>query len=135
MRIFYSTDSDPMILGSISNLNAIHLELAEFLGKEWERIRIKAITAGSPEPYSELLPYIEFIKSQGNVLVEFGEDRGLLISGSLENLAKYIEAFEFGEDEDGNHHHPEFSLVNERYFEMGSLWPFVEADNGYVAEH
>ena len=58
-----------------------------------------------------------------------------MVSGSTEHLAKYIEAFEFEESEDGNHHHPEFSLINENNYDMSGLWPFVEADNDYVAEH
>ncbi len=135
MRIFYSIDSDPMILDSVSNLNGIYLDLAEFLGGREKTKRIDAIKNGSPEPYSEFLSYIEFRKSQGKLPVQFGESRGLLISGSIENLTKYIEAFEFEESEDGNHHHLEFSLINENNYEMSGLWPFIEADNDYVAEH
>ena len=135
MRIFYSPDSDPMILDSVSNLNGIYSELTEFLAKGENKKRIEAITEGSPEPYSEFLPYIEFAISNGKVLVQFGKDRGLVVSGSTEYLAKYIEAFEFEESEGRNHHHPEFSLINENNYEMSGLWPFVEADNDYVAEH
>ena len=124
-----------MILDSVTNLNAIHIELVEFLGSDEDRIRLNAIAVGSPEPYSEFLPYLEFVKSQDKVLVQFGNDRGLIISGSVGNLAKYIEAFKFEESEDGNHHHPEFSLINEDHFEKDGLWPFVEADNDYVAEN
>jgi hypothetical protein len=135
MRIFYSSDSDPMILDSVINLTAIHATLMAFLGEETASFRLNAITIGSPEPYSEFLPYLEFIKSQGKVLVQMGEDRGLLISGSANNLAAYIEAFEFKENEDGNHHHPEFSLINENNFKLNSLWPFVAADNDYVNDN
>lgn len=124
-----------MILDSVQNLNRIHSVLSEFLKREEVSLRIEAVSKGSPEPYSEFLPYIELVKSQGKVLVNFDMNRGLLISGSIENLTKYIEAFEFSEDEDGNHHHPDFSLINENTIEMNGLWPFIEADNDYVAEH
>ena len=135
MRIFYSVDSEPMLLDSVSNLNGIHLELKAFLDGTEMIKRIEAIKKGSPEPFSEFLPYIEFAKSEGKVLVQITKERGLRISGSKENLVKYIEAFAFGDEEDGNHHHPEFSLIKEKAHEMGGLWPFVEADNDYVAEH
>ncbi|MCG7990618.1 MAG: hypothetical protein JAY98_03670 [Candidatus Thiodiazotropha lotti] len=135
MRIFYSADSDPMILDSVENLNEIYKELVEFTESEKQKVKINAIVKGNPEPYSEFLPYIELSKSEGKVLVRFSEDRGLVITGSTAYLIKYIEAFRFSSDEDGNHHHPEFELVNENSFSMGGLWPFIEADNDYVAEH
>ena len=135
MRIFYSIDSEPMILDSVSNLNTIHLDLKGFLDGSGMTKRIQAIEEGSPEPFSEFLPYIEFAKSEGKVLVQITKDRGLRVSGSKENLVKYIEAFAFDQEEDGNHHHPEFSLIKEKADEIGGLWPFVEADNDYVAEH
>ncbi len=133
MRIFYSANYDPMILDSVKNLNRIHQELARFIESEITKVRIGAISQGDPEPYSEYLPYIEFAKSEGKVTVHFSEDRGLLISGSTAHLKKYIEAFRFRADEDGNHHHPEFELINENSFNMGGLWPFIEADDDYVA--
>ncbi|MCU7807999.1 MAG: hypothetical protein KZQ73_09065 [Candidatus Thiodiazotropha sp. (ex Semelilucina semeliformis)] len=98
-------------------------------------MKINAIVKGNPEPYSEFLPYLELSKTEGKILVIFSEDRGLVITGSYANLLKYLEAFKFSSDEDGNHHHPEFELVNENSLSMGGLWPFIEADNDYVAEH
>lgn len=135
MRIFYSADSDPMILDSVENLNEIYNELVEFTGSEKQDIKISAIVKGNPEPYTEFLPYIELSKTEGKILVKFSEERGLVITGSTANLIKYIEAFRFSSDENGNHHHPEFELVNENSFSMGGLWPFIEADNDYVNEH
>ena len=129
MRIYYSTDSDPMILSSISNLNTIHSELETFLKEDAHEIRIEADVTGSPEPYTELLPYIRFVKSHKKVNVKFTDDRGLLVSGSVHNLSQYIEAFKFKDNEDGCHHHPELHLINEEQFEMDGVWPFIEADN------
>jgi hypothetical protein len=124
-----------MILDSVENLNEIYKELVEFTGSKKQKIKINGIVKGNPEPYSEFLPYIELSKTKGKILVIFREDRGLVITGSTANLLKYIEAFRFSSDEDGNHHHPEFELVNENSFSMGGLWPFIEANNDYVAEH
>jgi hypothetical protein len=124
-----------MILDSVENLNEIYKELVEFAGSEKQKIKINAIVKGNPEPYSEFLPYVELSKTEGKILVIFSADRGLAITGSTANLLKYIEAFRFSSDEDGNHHHPELELVNENSFSMGGLWPFIEADNYYVAEH
>ncbi|MEJ2592023.1 MAG: hypothetical protein P8178_11580 [Candidatus Thiodiazotropha sp.] len=109
--------------------------MKKFLDGTGMTTRIEAVKEGSPDPFSEFLPYIEFAKSKGKVLVQITKERGLRVSGSKENLTKYIEAFAFGDEEDGNHHHPEFSLINENAHEMGGLWPFVEANNDYVAEH
>ncbi|MET0080567.1 MAG: hypothetical protein ABW119_19085 [Candidatus Thiodiazotropha lotti] len=124
-----------MILDSVENLNEIYKDLVEFAGSKNQKIKINAIVKGNPEPYSELLPYIELSKTEGKILVIFSEDRGLVITGSTANLLKYIEAFRFSSEEDRNHHHPEFELVNENSISMGGLWPFIEADNDYVAEH
>ncbi len=135
MRIFYSTDSDPMILDSVSNLNAIYSRLNAFATNDVVTINLKAIIVGSPEPYSEYLPYIQFKKSEGKILIELGKDKGLLISGSIDNLTKYFKAFEFDENEDGGHHHPDCSLMNNNNPKTGKLWPLIEADNDYVAEH
>lgn len=134
MYIFYSNVSDPMILDSVENLNALHDALVRFLESEEGRLKVEETTSGSPEPYDELLAYIEARKAEGKISVALSNERGLVISGATEHLSKYVEAFEFGADEDGNHHHPEFTLVNKDGFEMNGLWPFVEADNDYVTD-
>jgi hypothetical protein len=97
-------------------------------------VRIEAEDHGSPEPYSKFLPYIEFRKARGMVSVKFGENNGLCVEGSRENLELYVAAFEFEENENGEHHHPEMSLIDENNFDLGYLWPFVEADNEYVED-
>ncbi len=99
-----------MILDSVKNLNEIYKKLVEFTESDKQKVKINAIVKGNPKPYSEFLPYFELSKSEGKVLVKFSEDRGLLITGSTANLIKYIEAFRFSVNEDGNHHHPEFEL-------------------------
>ena len=45
MRIFYSPNSDPMILDNISNLNSIYLELVKFLDGDENNHRINANTS------------------------------------------------------------------------------------------
>ncbi len=135
MRIFNSSNSDPMILDSIRHLNILYKELITFIDSEKTNTRIEAIVKGDPEPYSEFLPYMEIVKTAGKLLVQYGKNRGLKISGSPANLKIFIEAFKFNTDEDGNHHHPEFELLNTNEFSTGSLKPFIEADNNYDAHH
>lgn len=135
MRIFYSKDSDPMILDSINNLNNIYSTLSAFIDSSEEKIHIDAIIIGSPEPYDEFLPYIEFMKTSGVVSVEFSDDKGLIVTGSKQNISEYIEAFKFDGNEDGNHHHPEMSLISKESLNQSGLWPFIEADNEYIGEH
>ena len=124
-----------MILDSVTNLNNTYLKLCKFIESNEEKLKLEAITVGSPEPYKEFLPYIEILKTKGMVSVQFSRNRGLEISGSKQHLQEYVGAFKFEENEDGNHHHPELSLINKEGFEQSGLWPFVEADNDYVEEH
>ena len=68
------------------------------------------------------------------ISVRFLESNGLCVEGSPENLERYVSAFEFEEKENGEHHHPEMSLVSQHNSALGNLWPFVEADNEYVED-
>ena len=133
MRIFFSSDSEPMILDSVSNLNKTYAILQDFLNSEESTLKIKTIASGSPEPYSEFLTFLKFKKTHGKISVKLSEERGLIIAGSKNNLFKYIKTFIFKKD--GEHNHPEFSLIHEDNYKLGGYWPFVESDNDYVKDN
>jgi c-di-GMP-related signal transduction protein len=136
MRIFYSPDSEPMILDSIENLNKTFSVLKEFLESKDEQYKIAAITSGNPEPYVKFLPYIEFMKINGaKISINFSGNQGITVKGDKRLLLKYIESFKFDHDENTCHHHPELSFKISEYFQSNDISPFIEADNEYVNEN
>ena len=133
MRIYYSAGSDPMILDSITGLNELHARLQSFLASEQRAIRWSADVSGSAEPYAELLPALEIEKIEGPIFAFLSSDRALKITGGVENLVVYAEAFRFRDDEEGSHHHPEY-VKRTGYINPGTLSIIIEADSEYIAE-
>lgn len=105
MRIYYSTPDELMLLDSPGGMNRLHRRLESFLASEDEILRLKADHEGSPEPHDELLKGIEVKKSGGPVLLAMTDTGWLQLSGSPENLRRYVSHFHF--DRDGDHHRPE----------------------------
>jgi hypothetical protein len=134
MKIFYSPESDPMLLDSVEGLNKLHKKLVSFLGSEQKQKIFEAETSGNPQPYDEFLTYLDILKSEGPINLSMTKDRGLLLEGSKQNLEKYIAHFQFEPGEDGNHHHPDNSL-EKGYIAKGTLGLIIEADDYYINEH
>lgn len=130
MRIYFSPDSDPMILDSLSGHNAIYSELSSFLSSNEEHIVLQADTSGSSEPYSILLEGLAINKNKNPVLVTV-ENNQLCISGSKDNLNTYISHFRFSNNEEGCHHHPEYTN-KANYLSLESLSVIIEADSEYI---
>jgi hypothetical protein len=133
MLIFYSAGSDPMVLDSVDGLNALHKTLVAFLSSPERVIRLDADRSGSAKPYDELLAGLEFEKSEGPIHVSFTADRWLRAEGGKDNLSVYVEFFAFADDEDGNHHHPEY-VMKEDYIHPGTMSVIIEADSDWVEE-
>lgn len=133
MRIYYSADSDPMILDSIAGLNEIHTRLTDFLGSDQSVIRLSADVSGSPGPSQELLPALEVVRTDGPVYVSVSSERALTVSGGTENLKIYAAHFRFRTDEEGAHHHPEH-VKRSGYIKPGTLSVIIEADTAYIEE-
>jgi hypothetical protein len=127
MRILYSDNQDPMLLGSIQELNSLHLFLRDFLVSAEPAFLLKTDTSGSPLPYKEHLMGIRFIKTTGPIFANITNDRIFQVSGSTENLEIYFKYFSFREDEEGNHHHPEY-VLKEGYMAPGTMSLIIEAD-------
>jgi len=134
MKIFYSPDSNPMLLDSVEGMNKLHKELVSFLSSEQKQKKFEAETSGNPQPYEEFLCYLDILKSKGPINLSFTKDRGLFLEGSKENLEKYISHFQFEPDEDGSHHHPDNSLEKD-YIAKGTLGLIIEADDYYINEY
>ena len=122
-----------MILDSIMGLNELHARLQSFLESEQRSIRLSADVSGSAEPYEELLSALEIEKTEGPIFAFLSSDRALKITGGVENLVVYAEAFRFRNDEEGSHHHPEY-VKRTGYIKPGTLSVIIEADSEYIAE-
>lgn len=135
MRLFFTSGQDPILLDSVSGINALHSKLKEFLFSSRPSVRISAETWGDPAPYSRFLSYIEFEKSEGPILASFTTDDGIRVRGDKANLNVYAGAFQFEEAEDTAHHHPDLVSNKADYMAPGGISLIVEADNYYINVH
>jgi hypothetical protein len=101
-------------------------------------MELRAKMSGSPEPYQRLLRGLRVRKDEGRIRLLLSADDFLELSGSLENLARYIEHFSFDDDEEGAHHHPEHEYDATGplpgYMAPESEWLIIEVDSVYVSE-
>jgi hypothetical protein len=128
MRIYYSVGSDPVILDTVQGLNKIHDSLTSFISSTERALCLEADVSGGSGPYNELLCGLEIEKSKGAIFVYVTEQRYLKITGSVENLRRYTDLFQFTEGEE-SHHHPEYVDVP-GYIRPGTLSVIIEADTG-----
>jgi len=138
MRILVSPRSDTMLLDSLAGMNRTSVQLRKFLEAPGTEIAFTAKTSGSPEPYERFLAGLRVRKDEGPIRLTLAADDFVELSGSLENLARYIEHFSFDEDEEGAHHHPEHEYDAagpvRGYMSPHSDWLIIEVDTVYVAE-
>jgi len=125
MRIFYSSDSDPMLLDTGAELNVLHERLTKFLASSAESVSFSAEVTLSPAPYQEFLRGLRLQKTQGLVMLRLSQDRWLELTGSEANLAKYVSHFKFNNPDRDDHHHPD----NGDFMARGTLCLIVEADS------
>jgi hypothetical protein len=128
MRIFYSLDSDPMLLDSRAKLNALHEELTTFLASGMKEVSIPAEVTFSPAPYQEFLKGLRLQKTQGPIMLRLTRDRWLELTGAEVHLAKYVRHFCFEKREAEGHHHPD----NANYMAPSSLRLIIEADSTWA---
>ena len=133
MRILYAPKVDPVILDSTWELWATHAALEQFLESSEEVLTLSAKTDGNPAPYSEFLPFIQFLKRPTHLLVERTAAGGIRVTGSPELMKRWIQAFLCPGDQDHRHPEQEFDL-GEHVFQEGSLFPYVQADDDYEKE-
>ena len=131
MRIFYSSDSDPMLLDTGAELNVLHEQLKKFLASSAESASFPAEVTLSPAPYQEFLQGLRLQKSQGLVMLRLSQDRWLELTGSEANLANYVSHFKFDRPDIDDHHHPDYG----NYMARGTMCLIVEADSTWSECH
>ena len=136
MRIFYSPESDPMLLDTAAALNALYEKISEFLNSGQEHISFPAIVNLNPAPYQELLNGLRIYKNNGGVKLFLSESRWLELTGSVGNLKQYVRHFYFQESELDNHHHPEYGIKGEYGDYMAknaidSIGLIIESNSGW----
>jgi len=108
MRIFYAQESDPMIAASLSELKSIVEEIGAYLVSAQHDLLIPAITNESASPYEELLTGLRLKKTSEPIRIVIEPERSLCVTGSVEDLRLWAEAFHFPDSsKEGDHHHPE----------------------------
>jgi len=126
MRIYFSPGSDPMITGTVDELNTLASKFSDFLSSSTDEIIIPAQTDVSPAPHDHLLPALRLYKRPGPIMVEIVSQVGLSVAGSPENLNIWCSEFRFPPSaEDGDHHHPE-SMGIPGYIQRGTLSTIIE---------
>jgi hypothetical protein len=107
MRIYVKKKGGCSVYGSISELQSIASAVGKFIDEDQSSIRIEADDTGSPEPFVELLKFIEFVKGSGPLFVTI-QSKKLRVEGAQKHLATYASHFLFGSSaSSGSHHHPE----------------------------
>jgi hypothetical protein len=130
MKIYFTPGQDPMLLDSLKAMNAIHDKLQAFLSSPSKSFYLEASQRGGPEPYDELLAGLEIHKGDGPINLSLTSERRLHLVGSPDNLSRYFSFFKFREDEQDNHHHPEYVKVA-NYITKGTMSLIVETDSDY----
>ena len=126
MRIYFSQGSDPMITGTVAELNTIASKLDAFLATAATEITVPASTAGSAGPYNSLLPGLRLTRRPGPIMVTVEPSIGLAVAGSADNLAKWCSHFRFAPGaNDGDHHHPDH-IHKPGYLQAGTLSVIIE---------
>jgi hypothetical protein len=122
-----------MLLDSMKGMNSIYDRLKYFLTSDDKTIEIASSPGGEPEPYEELLGGIEIEKSEGPVSLSLTNRRWLRLVGATEHLMRYISHFQFKENEEGNHHHPEF-VKAAGYIARGAMKLIIEVDSERIED-
>lgn len=131
MRIYYSTPDELMLLDSLEGMNALHAALRRFLASGAASIRLDAEQWGGSEPHDELLAGLEVEKGRGPILLSMTPAKWLHLTGSPENLERYVSHFQFAED--GEHHHPEH-VQGQGYISPISMSMILEVSSDWIQE-
>lgn len=76
---------------------------------------------------------LQIDKADGPIRLELTQQRWLWLSGSKENLARYVASFKFDRDEEGAHHHPEH-VDAKSYIAYGTMCLIIEVDSDWIEE-
>jgi hypothetical protein len=128
MKIYFSDGSDPMITGSLVELNELAEKLQHFVVSQKTEFVKLASTIESPVPYNALLQALRITKQSSPIKISIEPNHELSVMGSVENLAFWVTHFRFPNTaQDGDHHHPE-SYSRAGYIQTGSLSTIIEIE-------
>ena len=120
MRIFNSPTGDPMLLGTESQLRALHARFDAFTKSSEVDATFTAETSGSPSPYSEFLCGIRVAKTIGEPRLSISSDRWLELSASQEDVCRFKDMLLVKESDGHTHWYCKpVSLI----IEADSTWP------------
>ena len=120
MRIFNSPTGDPMLLGTESQLLALHAKFDAFAKSSEADAAFSAETSGSPSPYSEFLRGIRVAKTIGEARLSISSDRWLEFSASREDVCRFRDKLLVKESDGHIHWYCQpVSLI----IEADSTWP------------
>ena len=121
MRIFYSSDGDPMVLDKETSLQALAFALREFLASRKLEREFAGDTNGDSQPYSEFLPGLRVHSaSVAGAECRLSSDRWLELRASpaeLDQLCRSIQKLK-----NGDHTHLYSSPVSV-IFQADDSWP------------
>lgn len=133
MRIYYSMPDELMLLDSLEGMNGLYARLEQFLASGDASLRLEADQWGTPEPHDEFLCGLEVKKGRGPILLYMTPAKWLHLTGSPDNLRRYVGYFRFGDDEEGKHHHPDH-VQDEGYVSPVSMSIILEVSSDWIQE-
>ncbi len=129
MRIYLQEFGDPMIAGTLFELNDLADKLHQFVVSHEDKIIIPVLALKSPAPHCGLLERLKITKQKSSIMISIESNCELSVVGSAENLAFWVSHFRFPDTaQDGDHHHPE-SYSRAGYIQPGSLSTIIEIEN------
>ncbi len=129
MKIYFSEGSDPMITGSLVELNELAEKLQAFVVSRATEFVKLASTLENPAPYNALLHALRITKQNSPIKISIEPNHELSVVGSAENLAFWVSHFRFSDtSQGGDHHHPE-SYSRAGYIQTGSLSTIIEIED------
>lgn len=127
-----------MLLDSLDGMNNAYRLLVEFLSGPQTTLTLAAKIKGLPAPYDTFLSGLRVTKDNGPIYLRLADDGYLDLSGTQENLSYYVANFKFSDDEEGEHHHPEYAFRDGKplngYLSPGTLSLIIEVDSDYISQ-
>ena len=103
MYIFYSEESEPMLLDSVDGLSAIRTELLVYLSSNAQSVEFRANTDSDPQPYDRLLNGFRVTRASGVSELFIDNDSWLSIIADDDKILDLVECMFIVEDCSHNH--------------------------------
>jgi hypothetical protein len=120
MRIFYSSESDPMLMDTVEGPRGFSEIFEQFIMSPDAAASFEAETSGTSAPYKEFLCGLRVQKSEGSSGLFLSEDKWLELSGGARELEEFRS--KLSGVEDGEHDHWYSSPIS-LIIEADESWP------------